>query len=150
MNDQTSAKADQAQAHFDQGLNCAQSVFLAFAPELGITADQAKLTASVFGAGMGRLQETCGALTGAFMALGLAKGFTDPADSATRERLLAETRAMAAAFKDEFKSLSCRDILGCDLNTPEGQAFHKAQNQRTALCTRCVRMTAAHLERVLA
>lgn len=149
MNETIGSKADQAQAYFDQGLNCAQSVLLAFAPDLGIGADQAKLVASVFGAGMGRLQETCGALTGGFMALGLAKGFTDPVDSATRERLLGETKALAAAFKAEFGSLSCRDLLGCDLNTAEGQAYHKSENQRSAICTPCVRLAAAHLEKAL-
>jgi C_GCAxxG_C_C family probable redox protein len=150
MSDHATAKAAQAQANFDQGYNCAQSVFMVFAEDLGVTADQSKLIAAVFGAGMGRLQETCGALTGAFMALGLAKGFTDPADQATRDRLLAETKALAAGFKAEFGSLSCRDLLGCDLNTPEGQAIHKETNQRALICGRCVRFTASHLAGILA
>ena len=150
MSEQSTAKAALAQANFDTGLNCAQSVLLAFSADYGLTDEKAKRLSSVFGAGMGRLQETCGAVTGAFMALGLAKGFSDPSDAATRDRLLAETKALAAAFKAEFGSLSCRDLLGCDLNTPEGQTYHKEKNQRADPCGRCVRFTAAHLEKTLA
>ena len=143
------AKADAAQAVFDAGFNCAQAVLLPFAAELGLAEDEARRLAAVFGAGMGRLQETCGALTGAFMALGLAHGFTDPKDHATRDRLLAETKQLAATFRQEHGALSCRELLGCDLNTAEGQAFHKDQQQRQAICTRCVRSSASQLAMVL-
>jgi C_GCAxxG_C_C family probable redox protein len=142
--------AAQAQAVFDLGYNCAQAVLVPFAVDVGVSDAEAYRMASVFGAGMGRLQETCGALTGAFMALGLAHGFVDPKDSVTRDKLLVETQRLAAEFKQEFGSLSCRDLTACDLNTSAGQAYHKEQNQRLLICSRCVRSSAINLARVLA
>ena len=49
--------------------NCAQSVLIPFAEELGLTPEQANALAQNFGGGMG-CGSVCGAVTGALMALG--------------------------------------------------------------------------------
>ena len=70
--------------NFNQGLNCAQSVFCVFAQEGGLSREKALLVASCFGGGM-RCGEVCGAVTGALMAIGLNFGFIsvqNPADKA--------------------------------------------------------------------
>lgn len=64
-------KAEKAIAYFNSGLNCAQSVFTAYAEEFNIDPELAISISCGFGGGMGRLQETCGAVTGAFMVLGM-------------------------------------------------------------------------------
>ena len=46
-----SIHGDKAYAAFLEGCNCAQSVAVAFAPELGLTRDQVLRLASGFGAG---------------------------------------------------------------------------------------------------
>lgn len=50
--------------------NCAQAVFIPFAEEKGIPAEQAAAITANFGAGM-HTGGTCGAITGGLMALGL-------------------------------------------------------------------------------
>ena len=50
--------------------NCAQSVIIPFAAEMGITEEQANAMGAHFGSGM-RHGSTCGAVTGALMALGM-------------------------------------------------------------------------------
>lgn len=50
--------------------NCAQSVLLPFAPDAGVTEEQAFRLAANFGSGM-KMAATCGAITGGLMALGL-------------------------------------------------------------------------------
>jgi len=55
---------------FKQGYNCAQSVFGAFSEDLGVDFKTAVKTSSSFGAGMGRLREVCGAVSGMFMVVG--------------------------------------------------------------------------------
>lgn len=50
--------------------NCAQSVLIPFATEMGLTEEQAKALGAHFGSGM-RHGSTCGALTGALMVLGM-------------------------------------------------------------------------------
>lgn len=53
--------------------NCAQAVFLSFAPECGIDEDIAFRVAENFGGGM-RVGAMCGAVTGALMVIGLLGG----------------------------------------------------------------------------
>lgn len=56
--------------------NCAQSVLIPFAEKVGLTHDKAYAVAQAFGGGM-RCGSVCGALTGAYMALGVLGLATD-------------------------------------------------------------------------
>jgi len=53
------------------GLNCAQAVLCAYADLAGIDEETAIRLAAPFGAGMGNMEGTCGAITGAGLVLGL-------------------------------------------------------------------------------
>ena len=139
-------KSDEAAKAFRDGYNCAQGVFLPFAEDYGLDAGTALLTASSFGAGMGRTQETCGAVTGALMAIGLKYGFTKPDDQARRDLVLQKTREFMGRFRGEFGTLKCRDLLGCDLNTEAGQAMHNEKDQREQICMKCVSYAASVVE----
>lgn len=107
-----------ARDFFKNNFNCSQSVLCAFAPELGISKESSMKIASAFGAGIARQQLTCGAVTGALMALSLkyGKGLLDD-DSRKKQ-----TYEKAAEFMDEFKkrngSITCRDLLdGLDMTS---------------------------------
>ena len=50
-------KREKAQALFKQGYNCAQSVLLAYADELGLDKKPAAIIASSFGGGIGRMRK---------------------------------------------------------------------------------------------
>ena len=67
-------RSEQAKELFLSGYNCAQSVVLSFADDLKFSKELAQKMAAGFGGGMGKQQETCGAVTGAIMVLGLLKG----------------------------------------------------------------------------
>ena len=54
------------------GLNCAQAVLCTYADIAGIDEETAIRLAAPFGAGMGNMEGTCGAITGAGLVLGLA------------------------------------------------------------------------------
>jgi C_GCAxxG_C_C family probable redox protein len=131
---------------FQSGFNCAQSVFIPFARDFGLSEAAASRIASSFGAGMGKTQATCGAVTGGLMALGLEKGFESADDQAGRDRALRSTKEFMAGFKSHFGSLLCRELLGCDLNTEEGQRRHKEEKQRDLICMKCVQYAAASVE----
>ncbi len=93
-----------------QHFNCAQSVLCAFGDRTGLNNEAALRLAASFGGGMGSLKEVCGALTGAFMVLGLVKGFTDP----TRENKARHGERidrLADAFRGRFGAISCRSLL---------------------------------------
>jgi C_GCAxxG_C_C family probable redox protein len=139
-------KGEEAVATFTSGFNCAQSTFLPFAKAYGLGEKEAALLASSFGAGMGRTQEYCGAVTGGMMALGLDCGFSDPTDQGGKDRALAATKAFLADFRARFGSLRCKDLIGCDLNTDEGQRYHKESGQRDEVCAKCVSYAACWVE----
>jgi C_GCAxxG_C_C family probable redox protein len=139
-------KSDDAGKIFMSGFSCAQAVLQPFAAESAIGADEGLRIASSFGAGMARLQETCGAVTGGFMAIGLRRGFSRPDDQQARDVVLKQSKELAARFKERFGSLKCRDLIGCDLNTDEGQRIHKEQNQREKICLECVKLAASVVE----
>ena len=56
-------KVNEAAACFASGFNCAQALVSTYCGELGFDKKAALQIACGFGAGMGRLQETCGAAT---------------------------------------------------------------------------------------
>lgn len=74
------ALADElGRAYFRQGLNCAECVLRSFMDIYECDVPDAVICmATGFGGGMGHTKNTCGAITGAVLALGLVKGRRDP------------------------------------------------------------------------
>ncbi len=141
--------AEVAQAAFKQHCNCSQSVFSAYAPELGLERGQALRIATGFGGGMGRLAATCGVVTGAFMVLGLKYGMAEAADQASKEKTYAAVQAFAKEFRARFGTLDCRDLLGVDLSTPGGLAIARDQQLFDRICTKYVEAAAEILDDML-
>ena len=104
-------KAAKAEKYFQEGYACSQSVLMAFAEELGLDIETAKKVSSTFGAGMGRLRKTCGALTGAFMGIGLKHGNTSPDDTKTKLDSYDMVRKLAKKFAEKHGTTECRELL---------------------------------------
>jgi C_GCAxxG_C_C family probable redox protein len=112
-------KKEKALHYFDNNYNCSQSVLIAFTEELGLPEDESLRIASAFGGGIGRQQFTCGAVTGAAMAIGLkfGKGKNDS------DEKKAETYEKTVTLFNEFTRLhgstNCRMLLNnLDMNDP--------------------------------
>jgi C_GCAxxG_C_C family probable redox protein len=135
---------DRALSRFSAGFNCSQAVLSAYAQ--GIDQEAALKIASGFGGGMGRMAETCGAVIGAMMVLGLKFGAASP-DRAAKELIYERIREFAARFKERNGSLVCRDMLGCDISTPEG--LEVAKSLFTTVCPRYVRDACEILEEMV-
>lgn len=113
-------KIEEAVETFKSGFNCSQSVISTYASELGLNRDLALLISSGFGGGLGRTGEVCGAVTGAIMALGLKHGYTVFSNEA-KEKVYSIVRDFITRFKEKNNSILCRELLGADINTPEGR-----------------------------
>lgn len=100
---------------FRQGYNCAQSVFCAFAEDIGMDFDTALKLSSSFGGGMGRLREVCGAVSAMFMIAGLKYGYTSPNDDITKAEHYERIQKLAKEFKKNNKTIICRELLGLDV-----------------------------------
>lgn len=127
-------RVERAVAHFADGYLCSQSVLLVYAEELGLDPGMAARIAAPFGAGMGRMGWTCGAVTGALMVIGLRYGFDTAGDVETKERMYEKERQFLAAFAARNGSVVCRKLLGRDLSTSEGL---DAARQEGLFETRC-------------
>lgn len=139
-------RSDQAKELFLSGHNCAQSVLLSFADDLKFSRELALKMAVGFGAGMGRLQETCGAVTGAIMVLGLLKGEEVNNNEELKAASYGAVKDLTRDFVAEYKTTQCRDLLACDLNTPEGFAKFKEENMMENICAGCVKKAVQILE----
>lgn len=110
---------ERARELFKEGYNCSQAVFGAFAEELGMSFETAVLISSSFGGGMGRLREVCGAVSGMFMAAGLAFGTTDITDHKAKSDHYALIQSLASEFKEQNGSIICRELLGLSEKKPD-------------------------------
>ncbi|MCE5174590.1 MAG: C-GCAxxG-C-C family protein [Bacteroidales bacterium] len=129
---------EKAVQSFRSGLNCAQAVITAYADRLHFDYKQALCLSCGFGGGMGRLQETCGAVTGAFMILGFhnCKKYSNNKDR--KNGTYAMVQKFAASFKEKNGKTDCRSLLGCDLTTEEGQKYLKEHNLHETICEKCI------------
>lgn len=98
--------------YFNNGYNCAQSVFLTYAKDFGITEDMALKLSSSFGGGMGRLREVCGAVSAMFMVAGLAKGYTEPNNDTLKAEHYKRIQELTKQFKEKHGTIICRELLG--------------------------------------
>ncbi|MFH0919180.1 MAG: C-GCAxxG-C-C family protein [Fibrobacterota bacterium] len=144
-----SSRSENAVSAFNQGFNCCQSVVAAYADLFGLSADDANRIAAGSGGGMGRLQEVCGAVTGAFMLAGLRHGSLRGNDGAAKEKTYAAVREIAARFKERNKTVQCRELLGCNLLTPEGVEHFKNKDLHHTLCARFVKEATEIVEELL-
>ncbi|MDI6740288.1 MAG: C-GCAxxG-C-C family protein [Candidatus Edwardsbacteria bacterium] len=143
-------RTEQAVEYFLQGYSCSQAVCAAFAPSLGLDRDAALKISGPFGGGLARTGSVCGALTGAMMVVGLAHGRVRADDLATRDRSYALVQEFMRRFKGRNSgALDCRDLLGCDLGTPEGREQAKAMDFHHKVCPKYIRDAGEILETIL-
>lgn len=132
---------------FLSGYNCAQAVFAAFAPELGMDERAAAKLASSFGGGMAGMREVCGAVSGMLMAAGALYGYDDPSAREEKKLHYAHCRAMADAFRAENGSIVCRELLGLDRDAkPAAPSERTAEYYKKRPCAELVAQAAAILD----
>lgn len=128
-----------------KSLNCAQSVLVTYADEINLERKTAMCIARGFGSGM-TMGETCGAVTGAYMVLGLKINNEDK----TYEQMKAESKAAVRRFNELFVakhgSLQCKKLLGTDLSTPEGMQQAREKNLFNTVCVDLVASAAEILQ----
>ncbi len=105
-------RAERAKALFLEGYNCAQAVVLAFAEDAGLDESVAKAFSRPLGGGMGRLRQTCGAVSGAAVASGVL--FPE----LTKPEAYALVQEIARRFAEKNGSFNCGELLrGVGLKT---------------------------------
>lgn len=106
------SRGELAKKYFLDGYNCSQAVVLAFEDKIGIDKESLLKIASSFGGGMGRLRETCGAVSGMLVVVGLLYGYDTPETGTVKAELYKKVQDVARRFEDINGSIVCRELLG--------------------------------------
>ncbi|MDD5289334.1 MAG: C-GCAxxG-C-C family protein [Dehalococcoidales bacterium] len=144
MNKSEKAKALMLEHRF----NCSQSVLSAFCEEFGLDRNLALKVAMGFGGGMGRTGNTCGAVTGAYMVLGLSQKMDaeHPRESTDR------TYQLVQEFNKKFKALNgsllCKELIGYDLSSPEQLAEARSKGVIAVICPKLVSDSVTIMEKM--
>ncbi len=91
-----------------------------------IQSDLIPKIATGFCGGISRTCGICGAVSGGIMALNLFYGRSLPDESV--EICYANVQKLVEMFENKFNSTNCKQLLGCDLGTEEGQNKFMANN----------------------
>ncbi len=100
-------RVERAVSRFKTGFSCSQALLSTYDTQFGLTRETALRVSGAFGGGMGRRGETCGAVTGAFMLIGLKHGMTSVDDAVAKE----ETYRLVNEFVARFYVKSCSVVI---------------------------------------
>lgn len=123
---------------FYNGMNCAQSILTAYADHLKFNPAFALSVSSGFGGGMGKLQRTCGAVTGSFMALGIYNSQKHSENIEARNATNKMIQKFTVDFEAMHASLDCKALLDCDFTTDEGEKQFKDMDLKKEVCSKCL------------
>lgn len=144
------SKGEIAVEKFLEGFNCAQSVFYSFCDDLQFEKNTALKIACGFGAGMGRKEEVCGAISGGIIVLGIKYGRGEKDNRAAMELTYAKTRELMNQFAKKHGTFICRKLInGYELTTEDGQKQFKENDILNKTCKRCVQSVVEILENII-
>jgi C_GCAxxG_C_C family probable redox protein len=142
------SRVDEAVDCFCRGAACSQAILGTYGPSVGLPREQGIKLSSGFAGGM-RLAQTCGAVTGAFMVLGLKHAGPNCDQRDSRENVYAAIREFTAKFQQRNHTVVCKELLGCDISTPQGAQQATKEGLFRSICPRLVQDAAEILEEML-
>lgn len=99
-----------------KGYNCAQAVACAFCDLVGEDENTLFKMAEGFGAGMGGMQCTCGAVSGAIILAGLKESSGDINNPTTKAKTYMLSKQIVDNFREKNSSLVCKELKGIETN----------------------------------
>ena len=136
---------DKAVELFGRGYSCSQAILMVYGSRVGIEREMAIRIAAGFSGGM-RMGETCGAVTGAIMVLGLLHGSTDAQDKKARKNMYESVNRLVERFRARNGSVVCKKLLGVEIDTEVGMKTAEEKGLFSSVCPEMVRAAAEILE----
>lgn len=109
-------RIEKALENHKKGYNCSQSVACAFCDKVGMDEKTMFTIMEGFGLGMGDMQGTCGALSGAAAILSLKNSCRDTENPTTKAATYKIIRELKAKFKEKNSSEICGELKGTKNN----------------------------------
>ena len=121
----------------NKGYNCAQAVACTYCDLVGVDEEKTFKMTEALGLGMGGMQGTCGAVTGACVLAGMkvSTGNMEQPNSKMNSYQLA--REITSQFQEQNGSLICKELKGVDT----GKVLRSCQD--------CIKDAAGLVEQVL-
>lgn len=123
MSDKYIEIQNKAENYFNEGYNCCESVVLAVCDYTGIDKEMPLKIATPFGSGMSKNSSNCGALSAAFISMGMSKGRSNNLDP--RDPSYVPSDIIFNKFMEKYKTVSCGDITCVNMRDPEVMAQNK-------------------------
>ena len=130
-------------------LNCAQSIVSVYCEEFGLDRNLGLKMAMGFGSGMARSGNICGAITGAYMILGLSQRINENNARESIDRTYKLIQQFDAAFKAQHGTLLCKELIKYDLSIPEQHAEARDKRIFITVCPDLVQDAGKILESLL-
>ncbi|MDD3206532.1 MAG: C-GCAxxG-C-C family protein [Lachnospiraceae bacterium] len=131
-------KKELAIVNHDKGYNCCQAVACAFANELGVPESTLFKAGEGFGLGMGCMECTCGAVSGAVMVAGFKNSTANLEGEKSKGATYQLSKEIVQKFEDKNGALLCKDLKGIE----SGKVLRS--------CSGCIEDATALAEEVLA
>jgi C_GCAxxG_C_C family probable redox protein len=139
-------REDIALGTYADKFNCAQSVLSAFCRDCGLEPDTAMKLACGFGGGGMKYEQTCGAVSGAIMVVGLKIGQYIKGDLESKKLCYQKVHEFSEAFKAEKGTIVCRELLGVDKNTEIDQTNETMRRIFSTVCPEYIKCAVRILE----
>lgn len=134
---------------FAEGHNCAQSVLMAYAEDIGLSRDLLGRLVSGMGGGMGGTGHTCGAVTGAALVLSAQLGHRTQNDEDPDQLAKKAVGAFIDRFHDRHGQVSCAGLIGIDVRNEQAKEEARAVGAYRLTCPEVVRSAAALVAEIL-
>ncbi len=125
---------------FHEGFNCAQAILAAYGDMFGLERENAFKIGAPFGGGVANTGDTCGAVIGSLMVIGLRYGPVKPVGWFKRAKLYKTSRSFMKRFTNVCGSHKCEDL----------KCYYRSNNPENvkmkAFCTRIVEKAVDILE----
>lgn len=143
------SRVKKALSQFGTGCNCCQAITTTFGPSFNLDEQKALKIGAAFGGGMCRLGNTCGAVSGALMVIGLAFRNEDPEDTENKESVYAIGRNFLTQFIKIHGSVMCRVLTGINMNDERELLAAREAGIFENKCPNFVKTSAELLENIL-
>jgi C_GCAxxG_C_C family probable redox protein len=141
--------SEKAASCFESGFSCSQAVLISHSEELGLDSDASFKISCAFGGGMAHTGETCGAVTGALMLIGLKYGRCKAGDLAAKDLTYEKAKEFSRRFKEKHGSVKCTELLDFDLSDDEELRKAREAGVFKSICPRLVKESVEIVEELL-
>ena len=130
-------RVEETIARHDKGFNCAQAVACTYCDLVGVDEETMFRMTEALGLGMGGMQGTCGAVSGACVLAGMKRSTGNLEAPNSKAESYKLSREITQKFWERNGSLTCKDLKGVET----GKVLRS--------CPDCIRDAAAIAEQIL-